>query len=83
MYSFLCGFGAGVLMGVLFTPRSGVATRDYIGSMANGSVDFVKRQTGEIRESTLDIVDRGREALQRQVERLAAPAANGAEVYQR
>lgn len=83
MYQFIIGFGAGALLGVLFAPKSGEATRGYLGSVAADSVDYVKRQTGEVRESALDMVDRGREALQRQVERMATAQNSGVEVYQR
>lgn len=83
MYPFLYGLGTGILLGVLFAPKSGVATRDYIGSMAAGSVGYVKKQTDEIRESALDMVDRGRDAFQRQVEKLATPPPSAVEVYQR
>ena len=72
MNHFLMGFGAGITLGVLFAPRSGKAMRDYI-----------THQTNEIRESTLDAVDRGRDLINRQVERLATPRATGVEVYQR
>ena len=72
MYQFLYGFGTGMLLAVLFAPRSGGATRDY-----------VRRQTDELRESALDMVDRGRDALHRQVEKLATPPPSVVEVYQR
>jgi gas vesicle protein len=72
MNQFLMGFGAGITLGVLFAPRSGKAIRHYI-----------TQQTNEMRESTLDAVDRGRELINRQVERLATPRAPGAEIYQR
>jgi gas vesicle protein len=83
MYQFLIGFGAGALLGVLFAPKPGEAMRGYIGSVATGGVGYVKRQTGEVRESALDMVDRGRDALHRQVEKMATAQSNGVEVYQR
>jgi gas vesicle protein len=83
MYSFLIGLSAGTLLGVLFAPKAGGSTRNYLGSVATGSVDYVKRQTDEIRESTLDMVDRGKDVLHRQVEKLATAQNNGVEVYQR
>ena len=72
MNQFLMGFGAGITLAVLFAPRSGKALRTSI-----------THQTNEMRESTLDAVDRGRELLNRQVERLAVPRAPGVEIYQR
>jgi gas vesicle protein len=72
MNNFLMGFGTGITLGVLFAPRSGKVMRDYI-----------THQTNEMRESTLDAVDRGRELINRRVERLATPRAPGVEIYQR
>src|SRR5438270_252920 len=72
MYHFVVGFGAGMLLGVLFAPKSGDSTRGYIGSAATGGVGYVKRQTDELRESALDLVDRGKDIVHRQVEKLAS-----------
>jgi gas vesicle protein len=72
MNSFVVGFGVGLVLGVLFTPRSGRTVRKLI-----------RKQTGELRESALDMVDRGRGAVTRQVERLGTPQSSGLEVYQR
>ncbi len=83
MYPFLFGLGAGAMIGVLLAPKSGEAARKYLGCVANDSVDYVKRQSDEVRESALDMVDRGKDAIHRQVEKLAMAQTNAAEVYQR
>lgn len=72
MNSFVAGFGVGFVLGVLFAPYSGHAVRAMI-----------RKQTGELRETALDMVDRGRDAVNRQVERLATAQGTGLEVYQR
>lgn len=72
MNQFFMGFGAGIALGLLFAPRSGRSTRRYLAE-----------QTGELRESTLDAVDRGRDLLNRQRERWAVPRISGVEIYQR
>jgi gas vesicle protein len=84
MLNFLTGFGCGIAMGILFAPKSGEHTREYLASMASGGVGYIKRQAGEIRETALDAVERGRDVVNRQMERLAAAGQNSAaEVYQR
>lgn len=84
MLNFWTGFGCGVAVGMLFAPRSGEHTREYLASMASGGVGYIKRQAEEIRETALDAVERGRDAVSRQMERLAAASQNSAaEVYHR
>jgi len=83
MGTFLCGFGLGIMAGVLFAPRSGEDTREYIGSKASEGVGFVKRQTQELRDSAMDVVDRGKEMVNRQVGKLASLQEHAAHVYQR
>ncbi len=80
---FIFGFSAGMILGVLFAPRSGAASRGHLGSVATGSADYVKRQTVELRENALDVVDRGRDLVQRQVDKLNGTQTNFAEFYQR
>lgn len=72
MFSFLAGFTAGVVLGVLLAPECGTAARSY-----------VRRHTEEIRESALDAFDRGRHFVNRRMERLAGVPTPAADVYQR
>jgi gas vesicle protein len=87
MRSFLMGLGLGLVGGVLFAPKSGAETRDYIGNKTNDSVDYVKRQTQELRDSAKDMVDRGKDMVDRGkniVNRFSSQAREtGQEVYQR
>lgn len=80
---FLTGFGAGFALAVLFAPRSGVEARGYIGDKASEGLNYLARQTDEVKESALDVVDRSRDALLRHVEKLATTQTPGVEVYQR
>jgi hypothetical protein len=79
MFSFLTGFGAGFALAVLFSPRSGINARCYIAEGLN----YLARQTDEVKESALDAVDRSRDALLRHVEKLATMQSPGLEVYHR
>lgn len=83
MQPFLIGFATGVGLGMLFAPKAGSTTRCYMTSTAAKGADYVRRQTGEVRESALDIMDRSKEVMLRQVERLAAMQPTCADVYQR
>jgi len=81
--NFLVGFGVGVTVGMVFAPKSGLDTREYLASMATGGIGYIKKQTGEAREAALDAVERGKHAVNRQMERFAPPQNSAAEIYQR
>lgn len=83
MSNFLIGLGVGLVAGVLFAPKSGQDTREFIGSKANEGMDYLKRQSNELRETAMDAVDRGKDMVNRQVEKLAGSQDQAAQVYQR
>jgi len=80
--SYFClGVGIGVAVGILFAPKSGEETRQLLRSKADDSKDYVKRKTEEIKESAVDLADKGKLALQRQKEQLAAAVDAGRQAY--
>jgi len=78
---FFLGLGLGVVAGVLFAPKSGAETRDFLTSKANEGVDFAKRRAEEMRQAATDTYDRGVAAVQRQKENLAAAVEAGRQTY--
>ena len=78
---FLLGLGVGVAVGVLFAPKSGEETREMLRSKANEGRDYLRRKGDEVRDSTSDILNRGREAYQSQKENLAAAIEAGKQAY--
>ena len=83
MGNFLMGLGIGILGGVLFAPQSGEDTRGLIGTKATGGVDYLKRQSQELKDSALDAVDKGKDIVNRQVEKIASSQEHATNVYQR
>lgn len=71
MLQFMIGFATGVCAAILLAPDSGRATRARLAAAASGGVNYMKRQTGELRESALDIVEQGKNVVNRQVERMS------------
>jgi len=61
---FLVGMGIGALLGILFAPKSGEETRDYLVRRADEGKDFAQRKARELRERADDLVDRGRDAIE-------------------
>lgn len=78
---FFLGLGLGVAVGVLFAPKSGAETREFIRAKAGEGVDFVKQRGDEFRSSASDTIDRGKEALRRQKDSLSAAMDAGKQAY--
>ena len=78
---FFLGLGLGVAVGVLFVPKSGAETRDYIRSKANEGVDYVKQRGEELRQTASETIDQGKETLRRQKESLSAAMEAGRQAY--
>ena len=78
---FFLGLGVGIAAGVLFAPKSGAETRDYLRSKAEESADFVKRRGVDLKETASDAVERGKQHLQRHKDNLAAAVEAGKAAY--
>ena len=79
--AFLLGLGVGVGLGMLFAPKSGEETRQFIRSKAGEGSEFVKQRGEEMSKSAAEWVDRGKEALGRQRESLSDAMEAGRRAY--
>lgn len=79
--AFMFGFGIGLAVGVLFAPKSGQETREYIRTKADEGREYLKRRGGELKESAEELIERGREAVTRQRETLTAAVEAGKQAY--
>ena len=61
----------GVGIGILFAPKSGEETREYLRSKANEGGDFLKERSSDLKQTASEWVDKGKEAVNRQKENLA------------
>lgn len=78
---FFLGLGLGVAVGVLFAPKSGAETRDFLRSKADEGTDFVKRSAEDLRDTAADTIDRGKDAIKRHKDNLAAAVDAGKQAY--
>jgi gas vesicle protein len=79
--SFLLGLGVGVGIGMLFAPKSGPETRDFIKNKASEGSDYLKQQSEGFRQSASEWVEKGKEALNRQRENLSDAMEAGRQAY--
>jgi gas vesicle protein len=69
---FLAGLGFGALMGVLYAPRSGRETRDALMNTAQEGGDYIKTRGREAKETVSQWVDRGKDVVGQQKEKISA-----------
>jgi gas vesicle protein len=79
--AFLLGLGVGVGIGMLFAPKSGQETREYIKSKAGEGSEFIKQRGSELKDTASGWVDKGKDALGRQKETLSDAVEAGKQAY--
>ena len=80
---FMVGLGIGALIGILFAPKSGEETREYLTSKADEGRDYAQRKARELRERAEDLIERSKEIMDRQKEGVAAAVEAGKDAYRR
>jgi gas vesicle protein len=80
---FLVGLGVGALLGVLFAPKSGEETRDYLSKRADDGREFAQKKARELRERADELIERGKDVASRKRESLSAAVDAGREAFLR
>jgi gas vesicle protein len=80
---FLVGLGVGAMLGILFAPKSGEETREFLAKKAEEGREFAQRKARELRERAGDLIDRGKEVATSRKDALTAAVDAGREAYQR
>jgi gas vesicle protein len=80
---FMVGLGIGALVGILFAPKSGEETREYLSQRAEEGREYAQRKARELRERADDLVERGKQVAAKQKESISAAVDAGRDAYQR
>lgn len=80
---FLVGLGVGALMGVLFAPKSGEDTREYLAKRADDGRDFAQKKARELRDRADDLLERSKEVASRKRESISAAVEAGRDAFLR
>lgn len=84
MNNFLLGFGVGLTVAMLFAPKSGPETREYISSKANEGTDYLLKQGQQLKDTASDLLERGKNIVTSQKDEMASSMQNtGQQAYQR
>lgn len=78
---FFLGLGIGVAVGMIFAPQAGAETRTLIRNRAGEGGEYLKRRSGELKAGAEELVERGKQLVSRQKERLSASIEAGKQAY--
>ena len=67
---FLAGLAIGSLVGIVFAPKSGEGTREYLSKKAKEGSKHARKKARELRERAEDLVDRGKELVNQTKEQI-------------
>jgi gas vesicle protein len=80
---FLVGLGVGALVGIVFAPKSGEETREFLSQKADEGRDFAQRKAKELRERADDLIERSKDAASRGKDSISAAVEGAREAYRR
>jgi len=80
---FLVGVGIGALLGVLFAPKSGEDTREYLGKRADDGREFAQKKARELRDRADELIEKGKDVASRKRDSLSAAVEAGREAFLR
>jgi gas vesicle protein len=80
---FLVGLGVGALVGVLFAPKSGEDTREYLSKRADDGREFAQKKARELRERADDLIEKSKEVAGRKRDSITAAVEAGRDAFLR
>lgn len=80
---FLVGLGIGAAIGILFAPKSGEETREYLSAKADEGREYAQKKARELRERAEDLIERSKEIISRQSDAVSTAVDAGKEAYRR
>ncbi len=79
---FLAGMGVGAVLALLFAPKSGQETRDFLTQKAEEGRDYVSARGRDLRKQAEEVVDKAKDVVSTQKEQLSAALEAGKQAYQ-
>ncbi len=80
---FLVGLGVGALIGVLFAPKSGEDTREFLAKRADDGREFAQKKARELRERADDLIEKSKEVASRKRDSISAAVEAGRDAFLR
>src|SRR5207247_2072507 len=80
---FLVGLGVGALVGILFAPKTGEETGDFLWRKAGEGRDYAQGKAREVGDRAAEWTDGGKELAVRKKDSISAAVEAGREAYLR
>lgn len=80
---FLVGLGIGAAVGILFAPKSGEETREFLSTKADEGREYAQKKARELRERAEDLIERSKEIISRQTDAVSSAVDAGKDAYRR
>jgi gas vesicle protein len=78
---FFLGLGLGTAVALLYAPKRGAETRNYLRSKTQQGVDYLQNQGEQLVNSATETVEHGKRTVQNQVKSLADAVEAGKQAY--
>jgi gas vesicle protein len=79
----LVGLSIGSVIGILFAPKSGEETREYIAKKAKEGNQYARNKARELRDRAEETVDRGKKMIDETTGQIATAIDAGRNTYHR
>lgn len=83
MAAWMAGLGVGAAIGVLMAPKRGEETRSMINDKVHETGQYLRDQADNLRSSVVELVDRGKQEVERQKTGVADAIDAGRRAYRR
>jgi gas vesicle protein len=80
---FLVGLGIGSVVGILFAPKSGEQTREYMAKKTRDGNEYARKKVQELRDRAEETFERGKEIIADTKGQIATAIDAGRETYHR
>ncbi len=78
---FFLGLGLGVAVGLLFAPKSGSETRDYLLTKGSEGKDYLVRSGEKLRDAAGDVIEKSKNVVAQQKDQIASAIEAGKQAY--
>jgi gas vesicle protein len=80
---FLVGLGIGSVVGILFAPKSGEDTREYMAKKTREGNEYARQKVRELRDRAEETIERSKEKIANTKGQIATAIDAGRETYHR